>query len=133
MSHAVTPEQDQRARRKRLVIIIGLGALVVLCVGALSVVGSRRVDDGVDDGVDDLRRAASAANVDPSVIAISAYGTGSDPVSEALGSDRVVSLQEQTNNRWCVETHVSALLSSQTVYFVIDEAGRFVETAGCGE
>lgn len=56
-----------------------------------------------------------------------------DPVSEALGSDRVVSLQEQTNNRWCVETHVSALLSSQTVYFVIDEAGRFVETAGCGE
>jgi hypothetical protein len=129
MSHAVTPEQDQRARRKGLVIIIGLGALVVIGVGALSVVGSRRVDDGVDD----LRRAASAANVDPSVIAISAYGTGSDPVSEALGSDRVVSLQEQTNNRWCVETHVSALLSSQTVYFVIDEAGRFVETAGCGD
>jgi hypothetical protein len=113
----------------RLMIIVGLGALVLLASGALSVVGSRQVDDRVDD----LRRAASAANVDPSLIAISAYGTDPDPVSEALGTDRVVSLQEQTNNRWCVETHVSALLSSQTVYFVIDEDGRFVETAGCGE
>ena len=43
----------------------------------------------------------------------------------------MVSLQQQIDNRWCVEMEISALLSSQTVFFVIDENGQFVETADC--
>jgi hypothetical protein len=43
----------------------------------------------------------------------------------------VVSLQLQIDNRWCVETEVSALLSSETVFFVTDEDGQFVETPDC--
>ena len=52
-------------------------------------------------------------------------------MSVGLGSDDVVSLQQQTDNGWCVETEVSALLSSETVFFVIDEDGQFVETPDC--
>jgi hypothetical protein len=126
MSHATSPDQDQRERRVRLMIIIGLAAVVVLGGLAVSMIGSRQVNNKVDD----LRQAASAATVDPDLIAITAYATDSDPVSEALGSDRVFSLQ-QIDNRWCVETEVSALLSSETVFFVIDEDGQFVETSDC--
>jgi hypothetical protein len=85
----------------------------------------------VRDEADNLRQAASTAIVDPEQIALTAYATDSDPVSEALGSDRVVSLQQQTSGQWCVETEVSALLSSETVFFVIDDDGRFVETPDC--
>jgi hypothetical protein len=127
MSHAATPDQEQRKRRARLMIIIGLGAVVVLGGLAVSIVGSRQVSGKVDD----LRQSASTATVDPALIALTAYETGSDPVSESLGSDRVVSLQQQIDNRWCVETEISALLSSQKVFFVIDEDGQFVESAGC--
>jgi len=52
-------------------------------------------------------------------------------VSQALGSDRLVSLQQQIDNRWCVETEVSALLSSETVFVVIDDGGRFIKAADC--
>ena len=125
--NAATPDQDQRERRTLLMIIVGIGVLVVVGSVVLSVVGNRQVTDKVDD----LRQHASNANVDPSLIAISAYGTDSDPVSAALGSDDVVSLRQQPDNSWCVETEVSALLSSQTVFFVIDENGRFIETTDC--
>ncbi len=108
-------------------IIVGLGAVVVLGGLAVSIVGSRQVSGRVDD----LRQAASTATVDRALIALTAYDTGSDPVSEALGSDRAVSLQQQIDNRWCVEMEISALLSSQTVFFVIDENGQLVETADC--
>ena len=99
-------------------IIVGL---------AVSIIGSRQVNGKADD----LPHAASAATVDPGLIALTVYGMDSHPVSEALGSDRVVSLQQQVDNRWCVETEVSALLSSHTVFFVIDDAGQFVETSDC--
>ncbi len=108
-------------------IIIGLAAAAVLGGLAVSIVGSRQVSDDADD----LRQAASMAIVDPGEIALTAYATESDPVSEALGSDRMVSLQQQTSGRWCVETEVSALLSSETVFFVIDDDGRFIETPDC--
>jgi hypothetical protein len=108
-------------------IIIGIGAVVVLGGLVVSIVGGRQVSGKVDD----LRQAASTATVDPALIPLTAYEAGSDLVSEALGSDRVVSLQQQIDNRWCVEMEISALLSSQTVFFVIDENGQFVETAGC--
>ncbi len=108
-------------------IIIVLAGAVVLGGLAVSIIGSRQVNNKVDD----LRQAASTSTVDPELIAITAYETDSDPVSEALGSDRVVSLQQQMDNRWCVETEVSALLSSKTVFFVIDEDGQFVETPDC--
>ena len=127
MSHAAIPDQEQRERRVHLLIIIGLAAAVVLGGLAVSIIGSRQVNNKFDD----LRQAASTATVDPELIALTAYGTDSDPVSEALGSDRVVSLQQQIDNRWCVETKVSALLSSETVFFVIDEDGQFVETLDC--
>jgi hypothetical protein len=109
------------------VIIIGLAAAVVLGGLAVSIIGSRQVNSEVDE----LRQAASTATVDPDLIAVTVYATASDPVSQALGSDRVVSLQQQTDNRWCVETKVSALLSSETVFFVIDDGGRFIEAADC--
>jgi hypothetical protein len=108
-------------------IIIGLAVAVVFGGLAVSIIGSRQVNAKVDD----LRQAASTTTVDPELLALTAYGTDSDPVSEALGSDRVVSLQQQIDNRWCVETEVSALLSSQTVFFVIDEDGQFAETPDC--
>jgi hypothetical protein len=110
-----------------LMIIIGLAAVVLIAGLAVSILGSRQVNDKVDD----LRQAASAASVDPDLIALTAYGTDSDPVSAALGADRVVLLQQQVDNRWCVETEVSALLSSEAVFFVIDDAGGFVETSDC--
>jgi hypothetical protein len=108
-------------------IIAGFAAAVVLGGLAVSIIGSRQVDNKVDD----LRQAARTATVDPDLIAITAYETDSDPVSEALGSERVVLLQQQTDNRWCVETEVSALLSSETVFFVVDDDGRFIETPDC--
>ena len=108
-------------------IIIGLAAVVMLGGLAVSIIGSRQVRDETDN----LRQAASTAIVDPGQIALTAYATDSDPVSEALGSDRVVALQQQTSGRWCVETEVSALLSSETVFFVIGDDGRFVETPDC--
>jgi hypothetical protein len=43
----------------------------------------------------------------------------------------VVSLQQQGDSRWCVETEISALLSSETVLFMIDDDGRFIETPDC--
>jgi hypothetical protein len=127
MSQAATPDQEQRERQVRLMIIIGLTAAVFLGGLAVSIIGTRQVSDKADD----LRQAASTAIVDRDLIAITAYATDSDPVSEALGSDRVVSLQQQMDNRWCVETEVSALLSSQTVFFVIDDDGRFIEAPDC--
>lgn len=111
MSHAASPDQEQRGRRVHLMIIAGFAAAVVLGGLAVSIIGSRRVDSKVDD----LRRAASTATVDPDLVALTAYETGSDPVSEALSSERVVSLQQQIDNRWCVETEVTALLSSEFV------------------
>ncbi len=127
MPHAATPDQEQRERRVRLMIIIVLAAAAVLGGLAVSIIGGRQVNNRVDD----LRQAASTATVDPELIAITAYGTDSDPVSKALGADRVVSLQQQIDNRWCVETEVSALLSSETVFFMIDEDGQFVEAPDC--
>jgi hypothetical protein len=127
MSHAAISDQEQHKRRVRLLIIIGLAVAVVLGGLAVSIIGSRQANAKVDD----LRQAASTATVDPELVALAAYGTDSDPVSEALGSDRVVSLQQQIDNRWCVETQVSALLSSQTVFFVIKDNGQFVETPDC--
>jgi hypothetical protein len=127
MSQAASPDQEQRERQVRLMIIIGLAAVVVLGGLAVSIIGSRQVSDKADD----LRQAASTAIVNPDLIAITAYATDSDPVSEALGFDRVISLQQQTSGRWCVETEVSALLSSETVFFVIDDDGRFIETPDC--
>ena len=127
MSQAATPDQEQRERQVRLMIIIGLAAVVMLAGLAVSIIGSLQVRDEANN----LRQAASTAIVDPEQIALTAYATDSDPVSEALGSDRVVSLQQQTSGRWCVETEVSALLSSETVFFVIDDDGRFVETPDC--
>lgn len=127
MSEPPTLDEGQRERRVRLGIIIGLAAAVVLGGLAVSIIGSRQVNNEVDD----LRQAASTATVDPDLIALTANATDSDPVSQALGSDRVVSLQQQVDNRWCVETEVSALLSSETVFFVIDDEGRFIEAADC--
>jgi hypothetical protein len=40
-------------------------------------------------------------------------------------------VQQQSSGHWCVETEVSALLSSETVFFVIDDDGRFTETSDC--
>ena len=108
-------------------IIIGLAVAAVLGGVAVSIIGSRQVDNKVDD----LRRAAGTATVDPELVALTAYGSDSDPVSEALGSHRVVSLQQQIDNRWCVETEVSALFSSRAVFFVIGEDGQFIETPDC--
>ena len=127
MSQAASPDQEQRERQVRLMIIIGLAAVVVLGGLAVSIIGSRQVSDKADD----LRQAASTAIVNPDLIAITAYAADSDAVSEALGSDRVISLPLQTNGRWCVETEVSALLSSETAFFVIDDDGRFIETPDC--
>jgi hypothetical protein len=110
----------------RLRVIVGLAVAVLVGGLAVSIIGHRQVSDKADD----LRRAASTAIVDPGLIAITAYATDSDPVSDALGADRVVSLQ-QPDDRWCVETEVSALLSSETVFFVIDGDGHFVETPDC--
>jgi hypothetical protein len=124
MSPAATPDQEQRERRVRLMIIVGLAAAVLLSAAAVSIIGSRQVSEKADD----LRQAARIAVVEPGQISITAYATDSDPVSEALGSDRVVSLQQQMDNRWCIETEVSALLSSETVFFVIDDNGQFAET-----
>jgi hypothetical protein len=128
MSPAVASDQEQRERQVRLMVIVGLAAAVLLGGLAVSIIGSQQASDRADD----LRRAASTAIVDPSLIALTAYATDSDPVSDALGPDRVVSLQ-QMDDRWCVETEVSALLSSRTVFFVIDNDGRFVETPDCRE
>ena len=108
-------------------IIVGLAAAVLLGGLAVSVIGSRQVSDKADD----LRQAASTAIVEPGQISVTAYATDSDPVSEALGSDRVVSLQQQMDNRWCIETEVSGLLRSETVFFVINDNGQFVETPDC--
>jgi hypothetical protein len=127
MSEPPTLDEEQRERRVRLGIIIGLAAAVVLGGLAVSIIGSRQVNNEVDD----LRQAASTATVDPDLIALTAYATDSDPVSQALGSDRVFSLQQQIDNRWCVETEVSALLSSERVFFVIDDGGRLIEAAEC--
>ena len=127
MSEPPTLDEKQRKRRVRLRIIIGLAAAVVLGGLAVSIIGSRQVNNEVDD----LRQTASTATVDPDLIALIASATDSDPVSQALGSDRVVSLQQQIDNRWCVETEVSALLSSKTLFFVIDDGGRFIEAADC--
>ncbi len=127
MSLAAISDHEQHKRRVRLLIITGLAVAVVLVGLAVSIIGSRQVKAKVDD----LRQTASTATVDPALVALTAYGTDSDPVSEALGSDRVVSLQQQIDDRWCVETEVSALLSSQTVFFVIKDNGQFVETPDC--
>jgi hypothetical protein len=127
MSEPPTLDEDQRGGRVRLVIIIGLAAAVVLGGLAVSIIGSRQVNNEVDD----LRQAASTATVHTDLIALTAYTADSDPVSQALGSERVVSLQQQIDNRWCVETEVSALLSSETLFFVIDDDGRFIEAEDC--
>lgn len=127
MSGAASSNQEQRERRVRLIIIVGLAAVVLIAGLAVSIIGGRQVNNKADD----LRQAASAATVDPDLIALTAYETDSDPVSESLGADRVVSLQQQLDNRWCVESEVSALLRTETIFFVIDDAGRFVETSDC--
>lgn len=127
MSDPPTLDEEQSERRVRLGIIIGLAAAVVLGGLVVSIIGSRQVNNEVDD----LRQAASTATVDPDLIALTAYAADSDPVSQALGSGRVVSLQQQIDNRWCVETEVSAWLSSETVFFVIDDGGRFIEAEDC--
>jgi hypothetical protein len=108
-------------------IIVGLATVAILGGLAVSIIGRRQVSDKADD----LRQAASTAMVDPDLIALTADATDSDPVTEALGADRVVSLQQQIDNRWCVETEVSALISSETVFFLIDDDGRFIETTDC--
>ncbi len=110
-------------------IIVGCGAVVVLGGLAVSIVGNRQVSGTVGD----LRQAASTATVDPALNALTGYETGSNPVSEALGSGWAVSLQQQIDNLWCVEMEISALLNSRTVFFVIAENGQFVETADCRE
>jgi hypothetical protein len=127
MSDAASSDQEQGERRMRLMIIVGLAAVVLIAGLAVSIIGSRQVNDKADD----LRQVASAASVDPGLIALTAYATDSDPVSAVLGADRVVSLEQQLDTRWCVETEVSALLSSETVFFLIDDDGRFVETSDC--
>ena len=127
MSEPPTLIEEPRERRVRLGIIIGVAVAVVLGGLAVSIIGSRQVNNEVDD----LRQAASTAIVDPDLIALTAYAADSNPVSQALRSDRVVSIQQQIDNRWCVETEVSALLSSKTVFFVIDDEGRFIEAADC--
>ncbi len=127
MSEPPTLVEEPRERRVRLGIIIGVAVAVVLGGLAVSIIGSRQVNNEVDD----LRQAASTAVVDPDLIALTAYAADSNPVSQALRSDRVVSIQQQIDNRWCVEIEVSALLSSKTVFFVIDDEGRFIEAADC--
>ena len=127
MSQPPTPDEEHRERRVRLRIVVGLAAAVFLGGLAVSIIGSRQVNNMVGD----LRQTASTVTVDPDLIALTAYAADSDPVSEALGSGRVVSLQQQIDNRWCVETKVSTLLSSETLFFVIDDDGRFIETPDC--
>ena len=127
MSQPPTPDEEHRERRVRLRIVVGLAAAVFLGGLAVSIIGSRQVNNMVGD----LRQTASTVTVDPDLIALTAYAADSDPVSEALGSGRVVSLQQQIDNRWCVETKVSTLLSSETLFFVIDGDGRFIETPDC--
>jgi hypothetical protein len=53
------------------------------------------------------------------------------PGVESTRLHRVAPLQQQIDDRWCVETGVSALLSSETVFFAIDDHGQFVETPDC--
>jgi hypothetical protein len=43
----------------------------------------------------------------------------------------MIARREQVDNRWCLASVVSVSFESQTVCFVVDEAGQFVETADC--
>ena len=66
MPHAAPPDQEQHERRVGLMIIIVLAGAVVLGGLAVSIIGSRQVNNKVDD----LRQAASTSTVDPELIAI---------------------------------------------------------------
>lgn len=129
MSHADVPEQELRDKRRRSWVIVGISAVAFLATSAVALIGNRQVNNTIDD----IRRAATTANVDPASIANYAFGTEPDPVAEALGVDTldVVSLQQQSDNRWCAEVEASALVSSDSVFFVIDLDGRFSEAASC--
>ena len=95
MSDAASSDQEQRERQVRLMIIIGLAAVVLIAGLAVSILGSRQVNDEVDD----LRQAASAASVDPDLIALTAYGMDSDPVLASSAGRRSGGLASATGRQ----------------------------------
>lgn len=121
-------EMEQRQRRARLISLVGVGVVGVVGYVMLLVAGDRQVTERVED----LRQELSTANVDPSLLALSLSGSDPDPLAAALGAEGYVTLQQVAGDTWCVETEVAALLSTETLFFLIDEDGRFAETSGCG-
>lgn len=127
MTDGALSDMERRQRRARLISLVGVGAVGVIGYVMLLVAGDRQVDERVED----LRQELSAATVDPSLIALGLAGSDPDPVSAALSPEDYVRLHQVAGNNWCLETEVAALLSTETLFFLIDDDGRFSETSGC--
>ena len=127
MSQAATPDQEQRERQVRLMIIIGLAAVVMLAGLAVSIIGSRQVATRPTIFVklrarpSSIQDSSHSPRMRPTPTRCRKHWA---PIGWSLFNSR-------SSGRWCVETEVSALLSSETVFFVIDDDGRFVETPDC--
>lgn len=113
-----------RTKGRRLVVIVVTFGVVAIAWSGLTALGSRQVTRRIGE----IRAAASTAVLEPADIARSADGP-SDPVADAFGVDpRDVSLRQSRDNTWCVAIGVSALFSSDSLSFTVEDPGSFTES-----
>lgn len=78
-------EQEQRKSQVRLMTIVGLAAVVLIAGLAVSIIGSRQVNDKAED----LRQTASDATVDPGLMSLTDTGVDSAATRRARSFLRV--------------------------------------------
>ena len=109
-------DNDSAGKSKRLRIIVGIGAAVLMASLAVGVIGNRRANDEVSR----IRTRAATAVIDP------------DPVADALGASPRQVVQTETDGLgWCAWIEVSHLVSSRSLYFKIEADSSVVEVQGC--
>ncbi len=124
----MTPAARRAFRRRSAAIILSLLAIVVL-IGGVSITLLSRI--GVRDDVKNVRLRAAVTKVAPGDFTTGAI-TPSNPVSIALGVDpTALRFTSADGTAWCVKVTARHLLSSQTVWFTSDVAGRLTEVKSC--
>ena len=118
-------------RCRRLTIIVSSAIVLVLAGLITHVLGNRAANEEISR----VRTAAETAVVSGADIAASAYGsTEIDPLTKALGvEDARVSAVSATGAEWCITVEVDRLLTTRSIRFHLDAAGRLSEIATCGQ
>jgi hypothetical protein len=119
------PISDGKGRR--LVIIFVCAGLFLGMAKIVRFVGDRRVAHEVTR----IRQRASTVRVEPSSLLPSAFGSGPDPIDEALATDATTSEIRSLGTSWCATLEVQRLISKRLIYFTISASGQLVETVNC--